>query len=370
MNERKVALEQRSLSLYFITMLLLGLVFAALYTVLGPVWGKLSAARGPVGGAFVGVFQLGHLLAGGIIRRPGSVFLTSVLSTILQAVVFRDPQGIWVLLGWGVTQGLGAEIVLWPKNGYRQLNSLRMFMAGGVAAVCGQFFSLYVKHWPLDSAFGVSLVILFLSSGLESGLLAHMLCAPEWKTVTKLYISLWAITFVGFGMIIPTWRPGKDVWKLLELGSLVSYAVITGYYYILDSILPGWRYWRGHKGDTPPAGQLLGWLASIALGNLAAVIVAAVWLYRPGWYGWHLVLVSVMALLFLAYDSLRGEAEMARTIDVPSSFASLAVLLIFLYYRWVDLIPLPTMEPFVAGAVVAQISASAVLVQKREAMNR
>jgi energy-coupling factor transport system substrate-specific component len=156
-------------------MAVLSAISAVAYAGLGQVWAALTAATGPLGGAFIGLFQFGHLIAGGIIRRPGSVFLTSVLSTVIQAFL-GDPAGFYVI-GWGVTHGIGAELVFLLIRGYSRLSWLTMCLAGGVAAVCGHFFSYALYGWKAAVyLFFVSIPILFISSAFESGLLAYFVC--------------------------------------------------------------------------------------------------------------------------------------------------------------------------------------------------
>jgi len=136
------------------------------------VWTALTAATGPLGGSFLGLFQFGHLLAFAILRKPGVTFSTSVLTTIGQ-LLLGDPSGAYVL-GWGVFHGLGAELVFLLSH-YRKPGFLILGLAGGVAAVIGQIYSYYVFGW--DSAlslFFFSLPILFLSSAVESGGIAHI----------------------------------------------------------------------------------------------------------------------------------------------------------------------------------------------------
>src|SRR5690349_12187579 len=91
-------------------------VSAVVYAGLGQVWAALTASTGPLGGVLIALFQFGHVLAGALIRRRGVVFITSVLSTVIQAFL-GDPAGLYVI-GWGVTHGLGAELIFNVMNGF------------------------------------------------------------------------------------------------------------------------------------------------------------------------------------------------------------------------------------------------------------
>ncbi len=124
-----------------------------------------------MGGAFLGLFQFGHLIAGGLIRKPGAVFVTSVISTVLQAFL-GDPAGFYVI-GWGVTHGIGAEAVFLLMRGYSRPRLAVFMLAAGIAAIVGHFFSYALYGWEAAAyLFYVSIPILFLSSGIESGLLS------------------------------------------------------------------------------------------------------------------------------------------------------------------------------------------------------
>ena len=164
----------------FVIMGVLSAISAVAYAGLGQVWAALTAATGPLGGAFIGLFQFGHLIAGRIIRRPGSVFLTSVISTVIQAFL-GDPAGFYVI-GWGIAHGIGAELVFLLMGGYKKPNWLTMCLAAGVAAIFGHFFSYILYGWQtVPYLFYLSIPILSVSSALESGLLAYFVCKTLYK---------------------------------------------------------------------------------------------------------------------------------------------------------------------------------------------
>ena len=155
----------------YVVMAFLSAVSAVAYAGLAQVWTALTAATGPLGGALLGLFQFGHLIAFAVLKKPGVAFITSFLTTVGQLLI-GDPSGAYVL-GWGVVHGLGAEAVFMMR-GYKSTSPFTLCLAGGVAAVLGQFYSYWVFGWQgVKWMFYVSLPILFLSSAIESGLLAH-----------------------------------------------------------------------------------------------------------------------------------------------------------------------------------------------------
>lgn len=155
----------------FVVMALLAAISAVAYAGLAQVWSALTAATGPLGGAFLGLFQFGHLMAFAILRKPGVALITSVLTTVGQLLI-GDPAGAYVL-GWGVAHGVGAEAVFHATR-YRTPGPLALCLAGGVAAVLGHFYTYWVYGWEgVISTFYLSIPILFLSSAIESGLLSY-----------------------------------------------------------------------------------------------------------------------------------------------------------------------------------------------------
>ncbi len=155
----------------FVVMALLSAISAVAYAGLAQVWTALTAATGPLGGSFLGLFQFGHLIAYAVLRKPGVAFITSVLTTVGQLLI-GDPAGAFVL-GWGVVHGVGAEFVFLVTR-YRPAGAWSLCIAGGFAAVLGQLYSYYVYGWEQAiSLFYISLPILFVSSAIESGLLAY-----------------------------------------------------------------------------------------------------------------------------------------------------------------------------------------------------
>lgn len=149
----------------------LAAVSGVIYTGIGQVWLAASTAFGPLGGALIGLFQFGHVLAYALLRKPGVIFSTSVLSTVVQALI-GDPTGILVI-GWGVIHGIGCEAVALAVR-YRSTSFWTLSASAGVGAVAGQFFSYWLYGWEQALwMFFVSLPIVFLASGVESGGLAY-----------------------------------------------------------------------------------------------------------------------------------------------------------------------------------------------------
>ena len=150
----------------------LAAVSGVVYTGIGQVWLAASAAFGPLGGSLIGLFQFGHVLAYALLRKPGVIFATSVLSTVVQTLI-GDPTGILVI-GWGVTHGIAAEAVVLLVR-YRSTSFWTLASSAGVGAVAGQFFSYWLYGWEHAIwMFFVSLPIVLIASAIESGGLAYL----------------------------------------------------------------------------------------------------------------------------------------------------------------------------------------------------
>ncbi|TPQ33088.1 hypothetical protein C2U70_20065 [Bradyrhizobium guangdongense] len=154
----------------YVVMAMLAAVSAVAYVLLAQLWTALTAAFGPLGGAFLGLFQFGHLLAFAILLKPGTAFITSVLTTVGQ-LLLGDPSGAYVL-GWGVIHGAAVEIVF-MATGYRRPGFVTFAIAAGLAGALGQIYSYFVFGWEAAlSLFYLSLPILFVTSAVESGTIA------------------------------------------------------------------------------------------------------------------------------------------------------------------------------------------------------
>jgi ABC-type thiamin/hydroxymethylpyrimidine transport system permease subunit len=148
-------------------------ISAVVYAGSGQLWSALTAATGPLGGVLIAIFQFGHVLGGVLVPRRGVVFITSVLSTVIQSFL-GDPAGLYVI-GWGVTHGIGAELVFNLMGGYERPRFSVFAIAAGVAAVCGHIFSYFLYGWNAAFwMFMVSIPLLFIFSAIESGGLVYL----------------------------------------------------------------------------------------------------------------------------------------------------------------------------------------------------
>lgn len=112
-----------------------GIVFLAWNTV-GYAWFQAMDALTPgLGGMATGIWLLGGVVGGLIIRKPGAALYVELLAAIVSAVL-GSQWGISTLYS-GIAQGIGVEIVL-AIFLYRRF-SLGIAMLGGMAAGWGAF---------------------------------------------------------------------------------------------------------------------------------------------------------------------------------------------------------------------------------------
>jgi len=129
-----VAREQhtfRYTTLDIVVTVVLGVVFGVLNSPFGTVYQGFQAAFGPVGANIFGVFNISQVLAMYIVRKPGVAFINMMVNGLVQ-MLSGNPAGA-ITLGWGFTQGLGAEIVFAAFR-YRRFDWIACFLAGGLGA--------------------------------------------------------------------------------------------------------------------------------------------------------------------------------------------------------------------------------------------
>ena len=81
----------------------------------GNVWYLANSSLGPLGGAALqGAFMWAYILVAWLVRKPGAALAVGIIEAAVE-ILLGNASGIGTL-GWGVTQGLGIEIVLAMTN--------------------------------------------------------------------------------------------------------------------------------------------------------------------------------------------------------------------------------------------------------------
>ncbi|MCP2635772.1 ECF transporter S component [Microbacterium sp. HD4P20] len=123
----------------------IGLVFWAWNTV-GYAWFVAMDGLTPgVGGLAVGIWLIGGVIGGLVIRKPGAALLVEVIAAIVSMLI-GNVWGVSTLLS-GLVQGLGAELIF-ALFLYRRF-TLPVAMLAGVGAAAGAWvFELFYGSSP------------------------------------------------------------------------------------------------------------------------------------------------------------------------------------------------------------------------------
>ncbi|MDP8211038.1 MAG: ECF transporter S component [Candidatus Stygibacter australis] len=113
-----------------------------------------------------GVWLMGAMFFGYIIRKPGSALLGEVIPAFILAFISR-----WGLISFlsGVVQGLTVELFFLILR-YKKLSAGRMAIAGSLAAFASFFFDFFIeKYYLLNWQFNIIQLMGFVISGAILG---------------------------------------------------------------------------------------------------------------------------------------------------------------------------------------------------------
>lgn len=156
-----------------ILMAVIAAISGVVNTGTGILWNAANAAGGPLAGAALqGAFMWSYILTFFLVRKPGAMLIVAVLDTAVEALL-GNPSGI-ATIGWGVTQGLAAEVVLAICN-YRFFNWLSLGLAGAATSQFGTVWTAYLFGWDTTpevvSQYWIATPINLVSGFILSGLL-------------------------------------------------------------------------------------------------------------------------------------------------------------------------------------------------------
>lgn len=140
----------------------LGVAIGLVFTVWNLGWNPLSSALEffpPVKGLFVGVWLLGGVVGGLVVRKPGAAVFVELVAAVVSALIGN--QWGFSTVWYGLLQGLGAEVVL---------------------AV------LLYRQWGAVAAVGAG-----IGSGVVVGVLDTALYYPQFSTELKLVYGACAV---------------------------------------------------------------------------------------------------------------------------------------------------------------------------------
>jgi len=174
-----------------ILMAVIAAISGVVNTGTGILWNAANAAGGPLAGAALqGAFMWSYILAFFLVRKPGAMLIVAVLDTAVEALL-GNPSGI-ATIGWGVTQGLAAEVVLAICN-YRFFNWFSLGVAGAAVSQFGTVWTAYLFGWDTTPevvrqywiAAPINLVSGFILSGLLGLALGKMIARTGLVRATR-----------------------------------------------------------------------------------------------------------------------------------------------------------------------------------------
>lgn len=139
------------------------------------IWNLANSSLGPLGGALLqGSFMWGYILVMLLVRKPGAALFLGLIESAVE-ILLGNPAGI-ATLGWGVTQGLGVEVVMAMAN-YQSFGLLAALAAGAASSQFGTIWTAILYGWDPSTANAVWMAVpINLISGLVfSGLLGFYL---------------------------------------------------------------------------------------------------------------------------------------------------------------------------------------------------
>ena len=139
------------------------------------IWNLANSSLGPLGGALLqGTFMWAYVLVTWLVRKPGAAIFLGLIESAVE-ILLGNPAGIGTL-GWGVTQGLGIEVVMALSN-YRSYGLLAAILAGAASSQFGTTWTALLYGWDPAYASDVwmAVPVNLISGVIFSGLLGFYL---------------------------------------------------------------------------------------------------------------------------------------------------------------------------------------------------
>ncbi|UYO97417.1 ECF transporter S component [Microbacterium sp. M28] len=122
-----------------------GLLFWG-WNIIGGAWfGAADALTPGLGGIAVGIWLIGGVIGGLVIRKPGAAFVVEVVAAIVSMLI-GNVWGVSTVLS-GIVQGLGAELIF-ALFFYRRFGIVVAMLAGVGAAAAAWVFELFYGSSP------------------------------------------------------------------------------------------------------------------------------------------------------------------------------------------------------------------------------
>lgn len=155
-----------------VIMAVLGALAGVVNTWMGNVWYAANSVSPIYGAALQGTFMWAYLLAYFLVRKSGAMLIVGVIEAAVEALLGN--QAGLSTLGWGITQGIGAEVVMWFAN-YGKFGWLAFALAGAGASQFGTLWSFILYGWSSLTDYLIAVPINLVSGFIFSGLLGYWL---------------------------------------------------------------------------------------------------------------------------------------------------------------------------------------------------
>ena len=150
-----------------VIMAVLGALSGTINQWLGNVWFAANIVNPIYGAIFQGTFVWAYILAYLLIRKSGVMLIVALVDTAVESLLGN--QAGLNTLGWGVTQGLAAEVVMWFCN-YSKFGWLVLCIAAAAASQFGTFWSFILYGWSSLNDYLIAAPINMIAGFVISGL--------------------------------------------------------------------------------------------------------------------------------------------------------------------------------------------------------
>jgi energy-coupling factor transport system substrate-specific component len=151
-----------------VIMAVLGALAGVINTWMGNVWFAANTISPIYGAALQGTFMWAYILSYFLVRKSGSMLIIGIIEAGVEALLGN--QAGLSTLGWGITQGIGAEVVMWLCN-YGKFGWLALGLAGAGASQFGTLWSFILYGWSSLTDYLIAVPINLISGFIFSGLL-------------------------------------------------------------------------------------------------------------------------------------------------------------------------------------------------------
>ncbi|MBK8824851.1 MAG: ECF transporter S component [Anaerolineales bacterium] len=155
-----------------VIMAVLGALAGVINTWMGNIWYAANTVSPIYGAALQGTFMWAYVLAYFLVRKSGTMLIIGLIEASVEALLGN--QAGLSTLGWGISQGIGAEVVM-AFCMYSKFGWLALGLAGAGASQFGTVWSFILYGWTSLQDYLIAAPINMISGFIFSGLLGYYL---------------------------------------------------------------------------------------------------------------------------------------------------------------------------------------------------